>query len=192
MTVLILGLAIFVVTHSVRIFADGWRARQIARFGAGPWKMLYSLMSAVGLVLIVWGYGQTRVDPVVLWEPAFWAPHTAGLLTAIAFILIAAAYVPGNRFKTKIGHPMLVGVKLWAFAHLLANGRAGDVVLFGAILAWAVADFAVSRRRDRKTGVRYPAGRAGATVITVAVGLIGWAVFAFLLHGWLIGVQPFG
>ena len=192
MTILILGLLIFLGAHSVRIFADGWRTRQLARLGEGKWKGLYSVVSAVGLVLIVWGYGLARAEPTILWMPPLWTRHVAALLTVPAFILIVAAYVPGNRIKAGLGHPMVAGVKVWAFAHLLANGTLAGVILFGAFLAWAMADFASARRRDRRAGTVYPAGTIARDAVAVIVGLIAWAAFAFYLHGWLIGVRPFG
>jgi uncharacterized membrane protein len=140
----------------------------------------------------VWGYGLAREQPMVLWTPPVWGRHLAGLLNVIAFVLIAAAYVRGNSIKAKLGHPMVVGVKVWAFAHLLSNGAAHAVVLFGAFLAWAVADFASARRRDRKAGRVYPAGSLPRDVVVVIAGVVAAAVFAFALHGWLIGVRPFG
>jgi uncharacterized membrane protein len=189
---LVLGLLLFLGTHSVRIVAEDWRARQIARLGEGPWKGLFSLLSALGLVLIVWGYGETRAEAVSLWDPPVWTRHLAALLTLPAFVLIAAAYVPGTRMKAAIGHPMLAGVKLWALAHLAANGRPGDIVLFGAFLAWAALDFRSARRRDRRAGRRYPAAPGiGRDLLAVAAGTAAWAAFAFYLHGWLIGVRPF-
>jgi uncharacterized membrane protein len=189
--VLVLGLVIFLGVHSVRIVGDGWRAARIARLGELRWKGLYSLASAVGLVLVVWGYGVARGQPVVLWIPPPWTRDVAALLTVPAFVLLAAAYVPGNRIKASIGHPMLAGVKVWAFAHLLANGTLAAVVLFAAFLAWAMADFASARRHDRAAGTRYPAGTLARDAVVVVVGLVAWALFAFLLHGWLIGVRPF-
>jgi len=192
MTTLIAGLVLFLGAHSVRIFADGWRSAQIARAGAGAWKAIYSIVSLAGFAMIVWGYGQTRLAPVDLWFPPAWTRHAAALLTLPAFVLLAAAYVPGTRIKAAVGHPMVAGVKLWAFAHLLSNGRLGDVVLFGAFLAWAIADYIASRRRDRTAGTRYPAGPVSRDALAVAIGIVAWAVFAFALHGWLIGVRPFG
>ncbi len=189
---LVAGLVVFIGVHSVRIVADGWRSAAIARLGEGAWKGLYSLASAVGLALIVWGYGMTRADGVFLWAPPLWTRHVTTLLTIPAFILIAAAYVPRNHIKAALGHPMLLGVKTWALAHLLSNGRLGDVVLFGAFLAWAVADFASARRRDRAAGTRYPAGTLAGDAGTLAAGLAAWAAFAVYLHAWLIGVRPFG
>jgi uncharacterized membrane protein len=192
MSILILGLALFIGVHSVRILAEDWRTRQIARLGANRWKALFSIASAIGLVLIVWGYGLTRLAPVAIWAPPPWTRHLAALLTVPAFVLLAAAYVPGTRIKAAIGHPMVAGVKVWAFAHLIANGRLGDIVLFGAFLAWAVLDFLAARRRDRAAGTRYPAGSLGRDALAILVGLVVWALFAFWGHAWLIGVRPFG
>ncbi len=104
----------------------------------------------------------------------------------------AAAHVPGNRIKARVGHPMVAGDKVWAFVHLLSNGRAGDVVLFGAFLAWAVAYYPASRRRDRAAGTVYPVHGASRDVIVIVGGGVAYAVFAFWLHFWLVGVKPFG
>ena len=192
MAYLVLGLVLFLGVHSVRIFADGWRTQALASIGEGKWKGAYSLASIAGFMLIVWGFGLARHNPVVLWTPPVAMRHIAALLTLIAFILLAAAYVPRNIFKAKLHHPMVVSVKIWAFAHLLANGKLADVLLFGAFLAWAVLDFSSARRRDRAAGTTYPAGTLSATVITVVVGTFAWAAFAFALHGLLFGVRPFG
>ncbi len=188
---LVSGLLLFLGVHSVRIVADGWRTKAVARLGPNAWKGLYSLASAAGLVLIVWGYGLTRTDPALLWNPPLWTRHVTSLLMIPAFILIAAAYVPRNHFKAAIGHPMVLGVKIWALAHLLSNGRAGDVVLFGAFLLWAAADFAVARRRDRASGTRYPTGTALGNAGAIGIGLAAWAAFAGFLHLWLIGLRPY-
>ena len=192
MSSLILGLVVFLGVHSTRIFAEPWRAKRIAEMGEGKWKGLYSLASLAGLVLIVYGYGEARADPVMLWNPPVWTRHLASLLTLPAFVLLTAAYVPGNNIKAKIGHPMVAGVMLWAFAHLIANGTLADLLLFGSFLVWAAADFISSRRRDRVAGVRYAAGAAARDAMTVVIGLVAWAVFAFWLHARWIGVQPFG
>jgi uncharacterized membrane protein len=192
MAVLILGLVLFLGAHSVRIFANDWRSRQMARLGEKGWKGLYALVSIAGFALIVWGFGLARQQPVLLYVPPMWLRHLNALFTLIAFILVVAAYVPGNHFKAKLGHPMLAGVKTWAFGHLLATGMLHDVVLFGAFLLWAVVDFISSRRRDRAAGVSYPAGTVKGDVIAVVAGLVLWAIFAFWLHGWLIGVKPMG
>jgi len=192
MTLLLLGLALFLGVHSTRIVAEGWRTATVARVGEKPWKAIYSLLSIAGFVLLVIGYGAARQSPVVLFAPPVWTRHLAALLTIPAFVLLVAAYVPGNAIKRAIGHPMVAGVKVWALAHLLANGTLADVLLFGTFLAWAVLGFIAARRRDRAAGTTYPAGPGSRTAITVVVGLVAWAVFAFALHRPLIGVAPFG
>lgn len=191
MTALILGLVLFLGVHSVRIVADPWRSRVRTRLGEGPWKGIYSLVSVLGFALIVWGYAQARQAPVMLWPPQLWARHLAGLLTLLAFVLLAAAYVPGNGLKARLHHPMVLGVKVWALAHLLANHTLADLLLFGGFLLWAVADFRSARQRDRAAGTTYPAGTAARTALTVVVGVLAWAGFAFWAHSAWIGVRPF-
>lgn len=116
--------------------------------------------------------------------------HLTALLVAVAFVLIAAAYVPGNRIKRTIGHPMMAGVAMWALGHLLANGTLNAIVLFGVFLIWGAVGAIVSRGRDRAAGVRYPAGTVSGDAKVVIVGVIAWAIFAFALHRWLIGTSP--
>ena len=190
MPVLIIGLVVFLGLHSTRIFAEDWRAARIARLGEQKWKLLYSIASGIGLTLIVWGYGMARTTPVLLWNPPLWTRHLASVLVLVAFVMIVAAYVPRNHFKAAFGHPMYAGVKTWAFAHLIANGMLADLLLFGGFLVWSVLGFRSARRRDRKQQVTYPAGSARGTIVTLAVGAIAWAIFAFYLHGPLIGVRP--
>jgi uncharacterized membrane protein len=192
MAVLILGLVLFLGVHSTRIFADGWRSGMIARMGPLPWKGLYSLLSIIGFIVIVWGFRMARAETLVLYAPPVWTRHAAALLMVLSFILLAAAYVPRNSLKARLHHPMVLGVKVWALAHLLSNGVAADVVLFGALLVWSVLSFRAARQRDRAANTVYPPGTAAWTGITVAIGLIAWSVFALLLHGPLIGVRPFG
>ena len=192
MLLLIVGLVLFLGVHSVRIVADGWRAQTIARIGEKPWKGLYSVASLLGFVLIVWGFGQARAQPVQLWSPPLAMRHLALLFTLIAFVFLAAAYVPGNSIKARVHHPMVLAVKVWAFAHLLANGNVAHVLLFGAFLAWGVLDFVAARRRDRAAATVYPPGRVPPTALTVLAGGLAWAVFAWWLHGWLIGIRPIG
>jgi uncharacterized membrane protein len=190
MPILVLGLLIFLGAHSVRIFADGWRTRMIARLGMNGWKALYALASIVGFVLIVWGFGLARQQPVLLYAPPLRLKYVNALLTLVAFVLVVATYVPRNHVKAAIGHPMLAGVKVWAFGHLLATGFLHDVVLFGAFLLWAVVNFVVSRRRDRLAGTHYAAGTLVGDALALAIGIVAWAVFAFWLHARWIGVNP--
>jgi uncharacterized membrane protein len=192
MTLLILGLVLFLGVHSVRIVAEDWRRATRARIGEGAWKGLYSLLSLAGLVLIVWGYGEARQAPQVLWATPVWVRHLASLLTLLAFVLLAAAYVPGNHLKSRLHHPMVLAVKAWALAHLLANNTLADLLLFGTFLVWAVLDFRAARARDRAEGTVYLHGHAARTAITVLVGVVAWAVFAFWAHAALFGVRPFG
>ena len=192
MTYLIAGLVLFLGVHSTRVFANDWRNQALARMGEKPFKAIYALLSLAGFVLLVWGYGQARQQGVMLWNPPVAMRHLAVLLTLVAFILLAAVYVPGNRIKAKLHHPMVLGTKVWALAHLVANGSLADTVLFGSFLLWSVLLFAASRKRDRREQKVYSAGTAGATAITVVAGLIAWAVFAFWLHRVLMGVSPFG
>ena len=192
MVMLVLGLVLFLGAHSVRIFAEEWRSRMVARIGAQAWKGAFSLVSLLGFALLVWGFGQARQQPVQIWAPPIALRHLASLLTLLAFVLLAAAYVPGNGIKARLHHPMVLAVKVWALAHVLANGNLAHLVLFGSFLVWAILDFSASRRRDVATGARYASGTAGATGITVAVGVGAWIGFALWLHGLLIGVRPFG
>jgi uncharacterized membrane protein len=198
MTWLVLGLVIFLGVHSVRIFAEGWRTAMVARLGANGWKGAYSLASIVGFALIVVGYGAARAQPVLLWVPPVWTRHLAALLVLVALVMLVAAYVPGNHIKAKLKHPMILGVKVWAFAHLISNQMLADVVLFGAFLLWAVLDFRAARARDRAAGAAGAGAASGPapglvpTLITVAVGVAVWAFFAFWAHGAWIGVKPFG
>lgn len=189
MALLILGLALFLGTHAFSI-ARGPRARLVGRIGEGPFKIGYSLLSLLGLVLISVGYAAYRRDAwVPLWDPPLWTRHLALTLVAVAFVCVAAAYLPG-RIKARLKHPMLVGVKVWALAHLLANGDLGSLLLFGTFLAWAVIDRIAIKRRDEAAAHLPEAAPAGwrNDAAAVAVGLVAWFVFARWLHPLLIGV----
>lgn len=190
MTLLIAGLVIFIGLHSTRIFANDWRNSMISRIGLQKWKLLYSAIALVGLVLLIYGYGQSRANPVFVWEPPVWTRHMAALLTLFSFILFAAAEVPDNHIRTALKHPMFLGTKLWAFAHLMANGRLGDILLFGVFLIWAITGYSAARRRDRREGIVYPAPNSKQTAIAILAGIVIWAVFALWLHRLLIGVAP--
>ena len=194
MTYLALGLLLFLGVHSVRIFADDWRQKRLDTLGEAAWKGTYSLVSIAGFALIVWGYGVARQTPVVLWVPPVGLRHAASLLTLASFVLLAATYVPGNALKAKLKHPMVLGIKLWALAHLLSNGNLADVLLFGSFLLWAILSFRAARLRDAAAVVKAeithsPASR---TIATLVGGVVAWSVFALWAHGPLIGVRPFG
>ena len=192
MAVLILGLVVFLGVHSIRIFAGDWRRRQVTRLGEGPWKGLYALTSPDRVCADYCGFRRRADNPGVTLCAAGLAAASQRRLHPDRVFLVAAAYVPRNHLKEKIGHPMLAGVKAWALGHLLSIGMLRDVVLFGAFLVWAIVDFVVSRRRDRASGTEYPAGTVGGDVVTVVVGVIAWALVAFWLHQLLIGMKSAG
>ena len=192
MAMLILGLVLFLGVHSVRVFAEGTRTRFIARRGENAWKGLYAALSIVGFVLLIWGYGLARQQPIVLWTPPTWTRHLAALLTLLAFVLLVAAYVPGNSIKARVHHPMVLGVKIWAVAHLFVGRTLAAEIVFAAFLVWAVLSFRAARARDRAASRVYPPGRLVPTVVTVVVGVAAWVGFALWGHTALIGVRPFG
>jgi uncharacterized membrane protein len=192
MSLLILGLLLFLGVHSVRIVAEPLRTRQLARLGENGWKGLYSLASIAGFALIVWGYGLARQQPVVLWPALAGMRHVAALLTLVSFVFITAAYVPGNGIKARLKHPMVLGVKVWAFAHLIANNTLADLLLFGSFLVWAVFSFRAAKARDRAAGTTYVPGTLSRTLLALLIGTGAWTAFALWGHGALIGVRPFG
>lgn len=191
MALLILGLIVFLGVHSIRMVAPSWRELQMQRRGVLVWKGLYAAVSLLGLALIVCGYAQARMEPMLLWALPPWTRHLAALLMLLSFICVAAAYIPGNCIKARIGHPMLASVKIWAFAHLLSNGTLADLVLFGSFLAWAVFQFRASRRRDRLNGTVYAHLSLTRDMLVLLLGVAGAGVFAMFLHQPLIGVRPF-
>jgi uncharacterized membrane protein len=168
---LILGLILFLGVHSVSIVAPEGRNRMAQRLGAAGWQGLYSLIAAAGLFLIIWGYGQARLEPVVLYTPPTAFRHVAALLMLPVFVLLLAPYLPG-RIKAMAKHPMLLAVKLWALAHLLANGTLADVLLFGGFLAWAVVD-RISVKRREKAGLLRQAPALPASGTNDVIALIG-------------------
>ena len=186
MPTLVLGLILFLGVHSVSIFAPGFRDRAATRLGEWAWKGLYSVVAVIGLILIVAGYGEARLDPHFLYSSPDWLRHLASLLMLIVFPLFLAAYLPG-KIQRAFRHPMLVAVKVWAVAHLLVNGTVADVLLFGGFLAWAVADrISLKRRRPR------PAPQLPRTAWNDAAALVGGLVIYGVFVGWahpvLIGV----
>lgn len=187
MFVLILGLLIFLGVHSVHIFAPAWRNRRIADTGAGAWRGLYSLVSLGGFVLIIWGFASARPDAPVLYEPPVWMKHLALALMLFAFISLMVFAFPAGRLKPALKHPMLVSVKIWALAHLLANGDLASLLLFGAFLAWAVADRISVKHRGNDVAAPGPAAwDMGA----VAAGVLLYVLFVWRLHEWLFGATP--
>lgn len=188
MLYLILGLVIFLGMHSVSIFARDWRNSMVDRLGPHGWKALYSVISLAGFILLVWGYGLARQDPVVLYNPPFWLRHVTALLMLPVFPLLLA-----SQFPTRIGiatkHPMLAAIKIWAFAHLLANGTLADVLLFGGFLAWAVVDRISAGKRPAPTALPKEPGRFN-DLIAIVGGLVLYVLFASWAHLKLFGVLP--
>ena len=190
MTWLALGLALFLGIHLTRALAPQWRAAQVTRLGDKGWKGLYSLISAIGFGLILWGFSQARQTPVVLWPHVpFGVNHLVASFMLVAAIFMAAAYVPRNHIKARLVHPMTLSVKVWAFAHLLVNNTLADVMLFGSFLVWAILVFRAARRRPAP--VMAPPIVAG-TVATVVIGVALWAFFAFWAHAVWLGIAPLG
>jgi uncharacterized membrane protein len=202
MTWLILGLVLFLGAHSTRIFADPWRTRTIAAWGDKPFKGVITVLSLLGFYGLIVGYAEVRLEPVFIWQPPIATRHISVLLMLFASILLVAAYIPANHFKVRLGHPMVLSVKVWALAHLLSNGNLADIILFGAFLAWSVMDFKSARARDRAqaetqallSGETAPAMRPkiSATLTAVVVGACVWALITFVLHAQVVGVSPLG
>jgi uncharacterized membrane protein len=191
LVILILGLAAFIAPH-VFVTQREARAAAVARLGEGPYKGLFSLVSIVGVVLIAWGFAQYRASgPIELWSPPTWTRHLAAVLVWPAIVLIVAAYIPGH-IKLRLKHPMLAGVKLWALAHLLANGDLGSILLFGGILAWAVFDRISLKRRTDPGAPPIPAGGWRNDVAAVIVGTLVYLALGFWFHPLVIGVPAFG
>jgi uncharacterized membrane protein len=197
---LLLGLVLFLGVHSLRVFAPEWRARMLSNLGEKKFKGLVSIASLVGFVLIIHGYGLARLTPQVLWVPPVATRHIAVLLMLFAMIFLVATYFPGNHIKARLHHPMVVSVKVWSVAHLIDNGMAADVLLFGGFLVWAVLDFRAARQRDRAAAppsvetklVETKPVTLLATVMTIAIGAGLWFGFVAYLHLKLFGVSPLG
>lgn len=185
MLILILGLVIFLGIHSVQIVAPQWRAARIAAMGKGPWRGIYSLVSIVGFVLLIWGYGLARGEAADFFVPPAWLNLVASLLMAVALVFLIVSQLPSGKLKPMLKHPMLVSIKIWAFAHLLVNADLASFLLFGSFLAWAVIDRVSVKRRGDALPV---AGPVINDTIAVVVGLALWALLVFVAHEWLFGV----
>jgi uncharacterized membrane protein len=186
MALLVIGLIIFFAFHSISIINASWRNLIVARIGMGPWQGIYSLMSIAGFVMLIHGFGQARLHPVVLYSPPYWLQHVTLLLMIPVFPMLLAAYIPG-RIQTTLKHPMLAAIKLWALAHLLSNGTLAEVLLFGTFLTWAVIDRISLKRRAVAT---VPAAVRGKLndILVIVIGLALYAAFVLFIHKWLIGV----
>jgi uncharacterized membrane protein len=187
MFILIAGLILFLGVHSMRIAAPDWRNAQMKALGEGKWKGAYSLIAAAGLFLIIWGYARAAATAPVFYEPPIWLKHTAAFLMVFAFVAIMVYAFPAGRLKPALKHPMLVSVKIWAVAHLLANGDLASILLFGGFLVWAVADrISVKRRGDAVPA----AGPVRNDVMAIAAAAVLYLLFIWRLHVWLFGAVP--
>jgi uncharacterized membrane protein len=195
MDMLIAGLVIFLGVHALRVWGEGLRGALLLRLGPLGFKGVYSIASLVGFYLLIVGYGQARLEPVQLWTPPHGMAHATVALMWVSMVLLAAAEIPRNAIKARLHHPMVLGVKVWALAHVLANGTLHDVLLFGGFLVWAVLNFRAARQRDRaalEAGdiPETPPVSGAATIGTVLAGTVAWAAFILVVHVWLIGVAP--
>ena len=193
MVMLVIGLLIFLLPHSLSFIAPEWKRSKSESLGS-LFKATYAIISIIGLVLVVYGYSQTRTHPVFVWNPPAFMSLITAVLLLFAMVLLVAAYIPGNRIKTAVGHPMLVATKVWGFAHLLSNGRLGDMVLFATLMIWSVVLYRKLKKQDRlQPATQSTSGSAVIpTTITVIAGVGLWVFFAMWLHLRLIGVAPFG
>lgn len=183
MVIFVLGLVVFFATHFFAAFARTARENLIKRLGAGPYKGLYSLVAIAGFAFIIIGW--RSADATVLYSPPDWMKHVAYLLVLVALILLAAAYLPRGKLAAAAQHPMLAGVKLWAFAHLLVNGEVRSLLLFGSFLAFGVIDRIAVKKRGEPTP---SAGPAMNDAVAVAAGAGIWAAIYFFLHPYIAGV----
>ena len=189
MVIFIIGIIIFFGSHSVRIFADPWRTSMIEKLGEKKWKGLYTLISLLGLILLIIGYSHAKQNTVMIWQPPVFLTHLAVLLNLFTFILLTSSARNNNAIRLKLKHPMILGVKVWAIAHLLANGSLIDLILFGSFLIWAVLDFRSARNRPSPSENTQVVS-VKATLSAILLGVVFWLAFIFGLHQWLIGVSP--
>ncbi|PND25065.1 NnrU family protein [Sinorhizobium sp. M4_45] len=191
MAILVLGIIIFLGMHLVRVVAPGFRAGIIESRGKGTWMGLYTIVSLVGLCLIIYGFGQARGETGMLYDPPIFLRHIALLLMLVAFIVLAAGFLPAGRIAVALKHPQVLSIKIWALAHLLANSERSSVLLFGSFLAWAVILRISLKRRERAGEKVLPVFKSTRNdVLAVLIGLVAFVLFVWKLHELLIGVQP--
>lgn len=191
MLLLILGLILFLGLHSLRIVAPAARQSLVERLGEGPWKIVHSLASIASLCLLIYGFGVARATTPVVWYPPVWTRHIALLLMIPAMICLIASLMPAGRIKEKVKFPLIVAVKIWALAHLIANGELSSILLFGSFLVWLVVLRISLKRRIAAGTTVLPVFVSGRyDLIAIAAGLALWVWMIFGLHEWLIGVAP--
>lgn len=184
--ILLIGILLFFSLHSISIVNEPWRDGMAAKLGEWPWRGLYSVLSILGLGLIIWGYGMARLDPVVIYHSPQWMRHLTMLLMLPVFPLLIATYLPG-RIQSHTKHPMLVATMLWGTAHLLVNGALGDLVLFSSFLLWAIADrISMAKRQQRPLPLTLRSKLNDG--LALVFGLLIYVGFVFWVHSHLIGV----
>src|SRR5436190_14375183 len=189
--VMILGLVLFLGVHTLTTQRE-LRGRFVASMGEGGYKIAYTIASVAGLALVTWGFANYRATGWIdVWTPPTAFKHITVALMLPAIIMVVASYIRG-RIYTTLKHPMLAGVKLWAAAHLLANGDLGSIILFGSFLAWAVFDRISLKRRSDAGAPPIPVGGPTNDLIAIAVGIIAYVALAFVFHPVVIGVPVFG
>lgn len=191
MAVLVLGIVLFLGLHLIRVVAPGFRQAMVDRMGASAWRGVYSVLSILTLILLIYGFGIARTETTVLYTPPQGMVHLTLLLMLIALICLAASLLPAGYIATKTKHPMVLSVKIWALAHLLVNGDSASVLLFAAFLAWGVV-LRISLKRRERAGelVLRPFVSGRYDLYAVILGAVAWALLLFKLHEWIIGVSP--
>lgn len=187
MTFLVIGLILFLGTHSLRLVAPGWREGVVARVGEGPFKGVVSIVSLVGLVLLIWGFGRASEEPAFIYDPPLWTRHVAEALMLPALVLFVAGNLPPGRIRRALRYPMLIGTLIWSIAHLFVNGEAATFVLFGAVFVWSLADILDQRNRPRVIAASAPIAN---DVIAIVIGVALYGLLVWRLHLWLFGVSP--
>lgn len=191
MLFLALCLALFLLTHLLKVVAPQFRARMIASMGEGPFKGVYSLVSLITLGLVIYAFGEARQETGMVWYPPVWTSHIAVTLMLPAMICLIASLIPAGHIAVKTKHPLILSVKIWALAHLLANGETSSILLFASFLAWGVVMRISLKRRERageKVVRDFVSGRYD--LVAIVGGIVLWGAFILKLHEWLIGVQP--
>ena len=186
MSLLLIGLVLFFVPHSLSIVNENLRNRCAARLGELGWKGVYTIVSLLGLVLMIKGYGEARFSSAVLYTPPSALRHLSMLLMLFVFPLIVATYFPG-RIKAFLKHPMLIATLLWGLAHLMLRGRAADVLLFGSFAVWALLDLLSMRSRKQRAIVTMPTS-SWNDMVAIVIGLAIYGAFIFKVHFWVTGI----
>ena len=191
MTILIAGIILLLGIHLIRVIKPGFRNTMVAQMGENAWKGIYAVVSLLGLVVLVYGYGLARPGAVDLWYPPVWTAHLTVTLMLLAMICLVSAFLPAGYIATRAKHPMVLSVKIWALAHLIANGDLASVLLFGSFLAWGVIlRIALKRRQRAGLLVLRPFVSGRYDLLAVVIGIAIWLAFIAKLHLLLFGVAP--